>query len=63
MPEKKKRTYRLDTDTLPDMQIKLAARLDPQQHRAFIQMMERTGLNEHQRRDLLDRLIEQIKRI
>ena len=63
MPEQKKRTYHLESDNLPDKQIKLAARLDAQQHRAYIQMMERTGLNEQQRRNLLDRLIQHIKRI
>lgn len=60
MTEKKKRSYAADTEAL---QVQLSARLNPQQHQQFVKMMERSGWDEDQRKDLLNRLIEHLKRI
>jgi hypothetical protein len=61
MPEKEKRSYHMDTDALPGMKLTPAGRLAPQEHEAFIEWMDRSGLDEHQRKDILDRLIDRLK--
>jgi hypothetical protein len=63
MPKKEKRSYPMETDALPGMKLTRAGRLAPQEHEAYIKSMERSGLNEHQQKDMLDRLIERLKGI
>ncbi|MDX9864861.1 MAG: hypothetical protein RBT34_08655 [Anaerolineaceae bacterium] len=63
MPEKKKRAYPLETNALSGMKLTRAGRLAPKEHRAFLEMMERSGLDEHQQKDMLDRLIDRLKGI
>jgi hypothetical protein len=52
----------MDTD-LSGLQVKLAGRLDQEQHRAFMEMIERSGLDERKRKDLINRLIDHLKGI
>jgi len=63
MPNKSKRTFQMDTDTLPAMKLSRDGCLNDEEHKAFIEMMERSGFDEHQRKDMLDRLIDRLKGI
>lgn len=63
MPEKNKRSYNMETDLLNGMKLTRTGHLAPREHDAFIEWMERSGLDEHQRKDLVDRLINRLKGI
>lgn len=63
MSNQEKRIYQMDTDTLSALQLSRSGCLDPQEHQAFIELMERSGLDEHKRRDIISRLIDCLKGI
>jgi hypothetical protein len=63
MSEKENRSFNMETDALPGMKLTRTGHLPPQQHEAFIELMERSGLDEHQRKDMVDRLIDRLKGI
>jgi hypothetical protein len=63
MPEKEKRSYHMDTDALPGMKLTRGGRLTSQEHQAYLEWMERCGMDEHQRKNMVDRLINRLKGI
>lgn len=63
MPDKEKRSYNMETDILPGMKLTRTGCLSPREHEAFIDWMERSGLDENQRKDMVDRLINRLKGI
>ena len=63
MPEKEKRSYNMETDILPGMKLTRTGCLNPREHDAFIEWMERSGLDENQRKDMVARLINRLKGI
>jgi len=63
MSDKKKRTFNMDTEALPGMKLTRGGCLDPQEHEAYIEMMNRSGLNEDEQKNMVDRLIDRLKGI
>ena len=63
MPKNEKRSFNMDSEALPGMKLTRAGHLQPQEHEAYIELMERSGLNENQRKDMVDRLIDRLKGI